>query len=72
MERLNEYQRLDYLPSSEEETVALAEKVLGIIPEWYRENKETIEKNRVEQNEWDGKITQEISLLLERLGSIRQ
>lgn len=32
----------------EQETIARAEEVLGGIPEWYLENKEQIEHNRVE------------------------
>lgn len=35
----------------EQETMAKAEQVLGGIPQWYLENKERIEHNRVEAEE---------------------
>lgn len=48
---------------TEHEMIALAETVLGSIPEWYLENKEAIENNRIEM----ASMAAELSSLLEEV-----
>ena len=72
MERFQEYLRVGYRPSSEAETIAQAEEVLGALPGWYQENRQALEKNKLEHHEWADKIGAEVRALMERLNGIRQ
>lgn len=56
----------------EEEMISQAEEVLGAIPGWYWENREAIQKNRIEQDEWADKIAVEIDEIMRRLNTVRQ
>ncbi len=70
MERFNESPQLESLPLSEEEAVVRAEEMFGSLPEWYRQNKEIIDRNRVIHDEWSDTITEEVRGLMERLSNI--
>lgn len=72
MENLNAQPQLGYNQTSEEEIIAMAEEILGTIPAWYLENKEFIEKKRIEQNEFNDTISAQISELLAAFDDIQQ
>lgn len=56
----------------EREILAVAEEVLGAVPEWFWEHKDVIQKNREEQKEWTDQITSEINEFLQRFEQLRQ
>ena len=55
------------MPSTEEDTVAIAREVIGTVPDWYWRNKKMIEHNRAVHKEWVDSINWETLRLQEML-----
>ena len=53
----------------EHDVIVMAEKILGHVPEWFVENKKTIEHNRAEAEEANSQHAAKLRKILALLGS---
>ncbi|MDL2210728.1 hypothetical protein LJC26_07995 [Desulfovibrio sp. OttesenSCG-928-O18] len=72
MKDFNSDKQLKVWPYAEEDALAIAEKELGAIPEWYLENKEAVARSRTEQAEFTQKMLSEIQAYMDLFNSLPQ
>lgn len=70
METSNKRPNQNYQPFSEEDAIAQARDVFGIIPAWYQENKGLIEKTRLEIEEKNAEFSKKMQRQLKNLHDI--